>query len=118
MILITGASGNVGTEVLKEAAAAKLNIRAAYLSAEKAKAAPPGVEAVVMDYAKPAQIRVALKGIEKVFLVGPPTPDVAELEGSFVNEAKGLGLKHLVKLSALGGRKAIYPGLHCDSEEK
>ncbi len=35
MILITGASGNVGSEVLKQAAVAKLKIRAAYLSADK-----------------------------------------------------------------------------------
>src|SRR5262245_56674573 len=42
MILITGASGNVGGEVLKKAVAAHLPIRAAYQSAAKAKSAPPG----------------------------------------------------------------------------
>jgi len=31
MILITGANGNVGSEVLRQALAAKLDIRAAYL---------------------------------------------------------------------------------------
>jgi len=118
MILITGASGNVGSEVLKQAAAAKLKIRAAYLSADKPKGAPADVETILMDYAKPETIRAALTGIEKVFLVGPPAPNVAELEGSFVNEAKKSGVKHVVKLSALGGRKAIFPGLHRDSEEK
>jgi len=118
MILITGASGNVGSEVLKQAAAAKLSIRAAYLSPDKAKGAPAGVETVLMDYAKPDSIRAALRGSEKVFLVGPPAPNVAELEGGLVNEAKKLGVKHIVKLSALGDRKAIFPGLHRDSEEK
>jgi hypothetical protein len=59
-----------------------------------------------------------LRGIETVFLVGPPAPNVAELEGSFVNEAKQSGVKHIVKLSALGGREAIFPSLHRDSEEK
>jgi len=118
MILITGASGNVGREVLKQAAAAKLSIRSAYLSADKAKEAPLGVETVLMDYAKPITIRAALEGIEKVFLVGPPAPNVAELEGSFANEAIKSGVKHIVKLSALGGRKAIFPSLHRDSEEK
>jgi uncharacterized protein YbjT (DUF2867 family) len=117
MILITGASGNVGSEVLKQAAAAKLSIRAAYLSADKAKGAPAGVEAVPMDYAKPETIRAALEGIEKVFLVGPPAPNVPELESGFVNEARKSGVKHIVKLSALGGRKAIFPSLHRDSEE-
>lgn len=118
MILITGASGNVGSEVLKQAAAAKLKIRAAYLSADKAKRAPAGVETVLMDYAKPDTIRAALEGVEKVFLVGPPAPNVAEREAGFVNEANQSGVRHLVKLSALGGRKAIFPGLHRNSEEK
>ena len=118
MILITGASGNVGSEVLKQAAAAKLEIRAAYTSAGKAKDAPAGLETVLMDYTKPDTIRTALQGVERAFLVGPPTPNLVELESSFVNEAKKAGVKHLVKLSALGGRKAIFPGLHRDSEEK
>jgi nucleoside-diphosphate-sugar epimerase len=50
MILITGASGNVGSEVLKQAAAAGLKLRAAYQSAGKAARAPAGVETVLMDY--------------------------------------------------------------------
>jgi uncharacterized protein YbjT (DUF2867 family) len=116
MILITGASGNVGSEVLKQAVAAKLNIRAAYLSANKASTAPPGAATVLMDYAKPETIRAALEGVEQTFLVGPPTANVAELEAAFVNEAKLSGVKRIVKLSALGGRKAIFPGLHRNSE--
>jgi len=117
MILITGASGNVGREVLKQAAG-EMKIRAAYMSANKAKEAPAGVETVLMDYARPETVRVALDGIEKVFLVAPPSPNVAELEGALVNEAKKSGVRHIVKLSALGGRKAIFPSLHRDSEEK
>ncbi len=117
MILITGASGTVGSEVLKQAAAARLEIRAAYTSPEKSKAAPAGVETVLMDYAKPESIRTALRGIEKVFIVGPPAPNVADLEGKLVDQAKDSGVKHIVKLSAMGGRSAIFPGLHRDSEE-
>jgi uncharacterized protein YbjT (DUF2867 family) len=119
VILITGASGNVGSEVLKQTAAKPgLRIRAAYTSLDKSKSAPAGVEPVLMDYAKPETVRAALQGIEKVFLVGPPTPDVAELEGKFVDEVKKSDVKHLVTLSAMGGRKAIFPSLHRDSEEK
>jgi len=117
MILITGASGNVGREVLKQAAG-EVKVRAAYMSENKAKEAPAGVETVLMDYARPETVRAALDGIEKVFLVGPPSPNVAELEDAFVNEAKKSRVRHLVKLSALGGCKAIFPSLHRDSEEK
>lgn len=117
MILITGASGTVGSEVLKQAAAAKLPLRAAFQSQAKAKSAPAGTETVVMDYTKPETIRAALKGVEKVFLVGPPILEVAKLEAGLVDEAKNAGLRHLVKLSAMGGRAAIFTGLHRDSEE-
>ena len=117
MILITGASGNVGREVLKQAAV-ELKVRAAYMSVSKTKEAPAGVETVLMDYARPETVRASLDGIEKVFLVGPPSPNVAELEGVLVNEAKKSDVRHIVKLSALGERKAIFPSLHRDSEEK
>ncbi len=118
MILITGASGNVGREVLEQAAAAHLTLRAAYTSVDKAKAAPAGVETVLMDYTTPDTIRAALKGIATVFLVGPPAQNVADLEGRFVSEAKRADVKRIVKLSALGGRSAIFPGLHRASEEQ
>ena len=117
MILITGASGTVGSEVLKQAVTAKLPLRAAFQSEAKAKAAPAGTETVLMDYTKGETVRAAIQGVEKVFLVGPPTLDVVQLEARFVEEAKGSGVKHIVKLSAMGGRNAIFPGLHRDSEE-
>src|SRR5262249_3440238 len=116
MILITGASGNVGGEVLKQAAAARLPLRAAYQSPEKARSAPAGVESVVMDYAKAETIRPALKGIATVFVVSPAVANLAELEGNPVRECAGAGVRHIVKLSALGGRQAIFPSLHRDSK--
>jgi len=118
MILITGASGNVGSEVVKQAAAAGLRLRAAYQSPDKTRAAPAGVETVLMDYTQPETVRVALRGVKRVFLVGPPTANVAELEGGVVRECQRAGVTHIVKLSALGGRQAIFPSLHRDSEER
>lgn len=117
MILITGASGNVGSEVLKQAAAAGLKIRATFQSPVKASKAPTGVEAVIMDYAKPETIRPALKDVEKVFLVGPPARNLPALEGNFVKEVRAAGRTHVVKLSALGGRASLFPSGHRDSEE-
>ena len=45
MILITGASGNIGREVLKQALAVGLNIRATFQSPDIAAKAPAGLEA-------------------------------------------------------------------------
>jgi uncharacterized protein YbjT (DUF2867 family) len=117
MILITGASGNVGGETLKQAAAAGLPVRAAYQSSEKAQSAPRGVDTVLLDYAKPETIRPALKGIATVFLVSPAVANLAELEANVTRECGPAGVTRIVKLSALGGRQAIFPSSHHDSEE-
>jgi uncharacterized protein YbjT (DUF2867 family) len=117
MILITGASGNVGSEVLKQALAVGLKIRATFPSPSKAAKAPAGMEGVVMDYGKPETIRAALHGVEKIFLVGPPVRDLPAMEANFIKEVCAAGRKHIVKLSALGGRESMYPSGHRDSEE-
>ena len=117
MILITGASGNVGREVVKQALAVGLRIRATFQSPDIAAKAPAGLEGVIMDYAKPETIRATLQGVEKIFLVGPPIRDLPAMEANFVKEVRAAGRKHIVKLSALGGRESIFPSGHRDSEE-
>src|SRR5207302_5833994 len=117
MILITGASGNVGSEVCTQAATVGLKMRATFQRPVKACKAPTGVEAVIMNYAKPETIRPALKDVEKVFLVGPPARNLPALEGNFVKEVCAAGRTHVVKLSALGGRASLFPSGHRDSEE-
>ena len=117
MILITGASGNVGSEVLKQALSVGLKIRATFQSADKAAKAPAGIEGVIMDYAQPETIRPALHGVEKIFLVGPPVRDLPVMEANFIKEVRAAGRKHIIKLSALGGRESMFPSGHRDSEE-
>jgi len=117
MILITGASGNVGREVVKQALAVGLKIRATFHSPAVAAQAPAGLEGVIMDYTKPETIRQALEGVEKIFLVGPPIRELPGLEANFVKEVRANGRKHIVKLSALGGRESMFPSGHRDSEE-
>jgi uncharacterized protein YbjT (DUF2867 family) len=117
MILITGAGGNVGRAVVKQALAVGLTIRATFHSPAVAAQAPAGLEGVIMDYAKPETIRPALQGVEKIFLVGPPVRELPALEANFVKEVLASGPKHVVKLSALGGRETKFPSGHRDSEE-
>jgi uncharacterized protein YbjT (DUF2867 family) len=117
MILITGASGNVGKEVLKQIAATGAKVRAAFQTVTKAAAAPSGVEIATMDYNKPETLQAALKGIERVFLVAPPMPNLPALERKAIDEIKQSGVRNVVKLSAMGGRDAIFPRQHADSED-
>lgn len=117
MILITGASGNVGREVVKQALIVGLEIRATFQSADAAAKAPAGLEGVIMDYAKPETIRPVLQGVEKIFLVGPPVGDLPALEANFIKEVRSAGQKHIVKLSALGGYESMFASGHRDSEK-
>lgn len=116
MILITGASGNVGKEVLKQVTQTGVPVRAAFQSPSKAATAPSGTEIAIVDYNRPETLQAALKGVERVFLVGPPTSDLVALERKAVDEIKRAGVPHIVKLSAMGGRGAIFPRQHADSE--
>ena len=119
MILVTGCTGNVGSEVLKQLAASGAKIRAAYQSAEKAAQAPAGVETALLDFAQPKTIAAALGGIEKVFLVAPSSPNQTEMEGNVTAEAKKAGVKHLVKLSVIGavGKDGTFMDWHRQAEQ-
>jgi uncharacterized protein YbjT (DUF2867 family) len=117
MILITGASGNVGKEVLKQIAQTGGQVRAAFQSAGKAAAAPSGVEIVTVDYNQPETLRAALEGVDRVFLVGPPTSQLPALERKATDAIRQSEVRHLVKLSAMGGREAIFPRQHAQSED-
>jgi uncharacterized protein YbjT (DUF2867 family) len=117
MILITGASGNVGKEVLKQITQTGFQVRAAFQSAGKAATAPSGIEIVTVDYNQPETLRAALKNVDRVFLVGPPAKNLPALERKAVDEIKQSGAPHIVKLSAMGGRAAIFTRQHADSED-
>jgi uncharacterized protein YbjT (DUF2867 family) len=120
MILITGANGNVGKEVLKQVATTEtktgMKIRAGFRSPAKV-AAPPGVEIVTLDYNQPETLRAALEGVDRVFLVGPPTAQLVALERRAVDAIKQSNVRQVVKLSAMGGRESTFPRLHAESEE-
>jgi uncharacterized protein YbjT (DUF2867 family) len=116
MILVTGASGNVGKEVLKQIAQTGAQVRAAFQSVSKAAAAPSGFEIVSVDYQQPETLRAALKGVDRVFLVGPPTSQLPALERKAMDVIAQSDVRQVVKLSAMGGREAIFPRQHAESE--
>ena len=102
-ILVTGSTGTVGSLLIKELLAGKASFTAMVRNPEKAKAFKDiGVDVVMGDFTKPETLNAALKGREKVFLLSGPEPRQVELQGNLVQAAKKAGVKHLVKLSALG----------------
>ena len=107
MILLTGASGNLGRFVLEEVSASAGDCRALYRSEEDARKASPGATAVIGDFANKASLLRALKEIDAVYLVCSPVPSLLELESNVIDACVESGVQRLVLNSALGA--ADYP---------
>ncbi|MER5311390.1 NAD(P)H-binding protein [Streptomyces sp. NPDC002773] len=96
MILVTGATGNIGSALLKE-----LHARSAGplrgLTRDAARAVfPDGVEAVEGDFAQPASLKPALQGVRSLFLVSRLGSDADILEA-----ARQAGVEHVVLVSSI-----------------
>lgn len=103
MICVTGASGTLGSEVLKQLQTTKPPFRAAYFSNKQAKAARArGIDAVLIDYNHLETLHAAFQGCDKVFLLGPNAPNQTRLELNAVEAAKAVGVRHIVKQSVMG----------------
>ncbi|GER92187.1 NAD(P)-dependent oxidoreductase [Dictyobacter vulcani] len=102
-ILVIGATGTIGKEVIKQLTTLGIPVRALVHSPEKAASiAGPGVEAVIGDLGKPETIEAAMHGITKVFLNSPSDLQKVAWESNVIQSAKRAGITHIVKISALG----------------
>ncbi len=119
-ILVTGATGTVGSAVVQALAAKGADFVAASRDAGKIQAKfGSGVEAVAFDFADPETYRAATQDVEKVFLLGPPVdPEVDRLLTPFVRFLTEKGISRLVYLSAFGVEKVadVMP-FHANMEQ-
>ena len=102
MILVTGASGNVGGMVLKKVLESGLPATAMYRAQADARNAPAKARVVIADFADKDSLRNAFTGIDAMFLVCSPIPQLVEFESNAIAVAKDVGVKHIVNNSALG----------------
>jgi uncharacterized protein YbjT (DUF2867 family) len=103
MILITGATGAVGKELVKRLARPAERVRALVRDRNRAASIGfPGVDLVEGDFAKVETLDDAMSGVHKAFLLTAPGPDQLDYESRFLEAASRSNLKHIVKLSALG----------------
>jgi uncharacterized protein YbjT (DUF2867 family) len=104
MILVTGATGNNGTEIVKRlAATTQVQVRAMVRNRERASAiALPHVEVVEGDFDRPATLLSALAGVERAFLLTNSSERAQAQQIAFIDAARHSGVAHIVKLSQLG----------------
>jgi uncharacterized protein YbjT (DUF2867 family) len=95
-ILVTGATGTVGSEVVKQLSrdASNYNIKAGVHSIENANKIQQydRVRALQIDYDRIEGLESAFKDVDKLFLLTHPSSKTVEHESNLVTEAKKSGI--------------------------
>jgi uncharacterized protein YbjT (DUF2867 family) len=99
MILVTGSTGLIGSEILRRLSEAGVPARALTRDMKKARQMP-GVTWVGGDLSKPKTLPEAFDGIKTLFLLTHYLPDMVELQHNAVVAARTAGVNHVVKVSA------------------
>jgi uncharacterized protein YbjT (DUF2867 family) len=102
-ILVTGATGTIGRDVAKRLSEKGASVRAVVRDQAKArKQFGSNIALAPFDFENDKTFSGALEGVEKVFLLPPLLPNQLEVMNVFVDAAKRAGVRHIVKLSAIG----------------
>lgn len=101
MILVTGATGTIGSATVMALKARGARFKIAARSPDKLQGQE--VETVPFDWEKPETFGPALQGVERIFLLTPNTTDQqTQYTQALVDAAKQAGVKHIVRLSVMG----------------
>ncbi len=103
MILVTGATGAIGSLVVKQLSAKGVTVRALVRDMAKAEALQgKGVQLVQGDFDQPESLARALDGVTSVFLLTPPRPDDFGMVERFLDIAlSSPTAPRIVRLSAI-----------------
>jgi uncharacterized protein YbjT (DUF2867 family) len=107
LIAVTGASGNVGSEVVRALIARGARVRALDINPDRLRALfPEGVEIGQLEFGKPATYPAAFAEARALFLMRPPQiSDVERLIHPAVRAAEAAGVRHVTFLSLQGVEK-------------
>jgi uncharacterized protein YbjT (DUF2867 family) len=103
MILITGATGNNGRELIRQLTAMGQHVRALVRNpVEAVKLDGSNIDVVAGDFDLPETLEPALQGVEKAFLLTPVAERFVQWQKDFIEAAHRAKIKHLVKFSGMG----------------
>jgi uncharacterized protein YbjT (DUF2867 family) len=103
-ILVMGALGNVGVEIVKRLQAEGRKVRAADIDEEKLKQRfGDSVECIRFDFTEPGTYAAAFQGIQNMFIMRPPhISNIKRDMAPAIAAAKQAGVKRAVFLSIIG----------------
>ena len=99
MILVTGGTGGVGSELLRLLSKAGIATRALARHPQRAQALP-GITWIAGDLSKPGTLTSAFEGARTLFLLTSYYEDMVELQHNAISAARAAGVTYVVKISA------------------
>jgi uncharacterized protein YbjT (DUF2867 family) len=109
MILVTGATGTVGREVVSQLLAAGQPVRALVRQPERARL-DARVEVLRGDLERAETLGPAVAGAERIFSLAVG-PGLGAQEARLAEAARSAGVRHIVKLSVLGAGEKLRGGV-------
>ena len=100
MILITGATGNIGTELVRRLVSKRTPIRIITRDQKKIAHLGPEVGRVIGDRHEPSVVQRALQEVEKVFVLSGPFDIDHEADRLLMNKAKNASVRQIVLISS------------------
>jgi uncharacterized protein YbjT (DUF2867 family) len=107
MVLITGATGTVGSNILRILASQGEPVRAMTRDPQRIPASLSGVEVARADFDDPPSLLQAVRGVDAIFLMSAPASPTARHELAMLEAARSGGVRRIVKLSAIGTGETI-----------
>lgn len=100
--LVIGATGTVGSAIVRQLAGQKQPVRAATRRPEAYEAPHAHVDAVAFEYTNASTYAPALEGAERIFMLAPPDMQAYGHLVPFLDAAADAGVKQVVLMTAMG----------------
>ena len=119
MILVTGATGNIGAELVKQLAATGKPLRVVTRTKAKVSHLDARIERVIGDLHDLPVARKALQGVERLFMLPALFDNNHSADRLLLQEAKQAGVTHVVMISSntVGWDNKGIGGLHREKEQ-
>ncbi len=120
MILLTGATGRVGSAAANRLLQAGVPFRVLVRDPDKFTLADSSIQVVAGDLGDGVAVAEAVKGVDRALIVMGNHPDQARLERRFADFAARAGVSHLVKISSMEASAeatAELPKNHYETEQ-
>jgi uncharacterized protein YbjT (DUF2867 family) len=101
LISVIGSTGNIGSELVNLLSDARAPVRAVLRNINRARQLS-GVTWLQTDSSDETLLDSALAGTDRLFLLTGNRPGFGQIQINAIRAAERLGVKHVVKLSALG----------------